>query len=78
MFCDNDGVLKNVSIPESTLNKKNNSINYHVVRESVAAGIMRVAKEDTETNLADGLTKLLSFDRKRLIIQACLPTLRRW
>ena len=65
MFCDNDGVRKNVSIPESTLNKKHNSINYHVVRESVAAGIMRVAKEDTETNLADGLTKLLSFDRKR-------------
>ena len=47
------------------LNKKDNSINYHVVRESVAAGIMRVAKEDTKTNLADGLTKLLSFDRKR-------------
>eukprot|EP00804_Cyclotella_cryptica_P008557 CCRYP_007551-RA/>CCRYP_007551-RA protein AED:0.38 eAED:0.38 QI:0/0/0/1/1/1/2/0/852 len=65
VFCDNDGVWKNVSIPESTLNKKHNSINYHVVRESVAAGIMHVAKKDTETNLADGLTKLLSCDRKR-------------
>ena len=68
VFCDNDGVRKNVSIPKSTLNKKHNSINYHVVRESVAAGIMCVAKEDTETNLVDGLMKLLSFDCKRNLL----------
>jgi len=51
--CDNQGVLKNVSIPESTLSKKHNQINYHVVREAAAAGILRVAKEDSDTNLAD-------------------------
>ena len=40
VFCDNRGVVKNVSIPESTLMKKHNVINYHTVREAVAAGIL--------------------------------------
>ena len=63
MFCDNRGVVKNTSIPESVLLKKHNAINYHAVREAVAAGIMRVGKEDGETNLADMLTKNLSGKR---------------
>ena len=64
VYCDNQGVVKITSIPESTLSKKHNAINYHVVREAAAAGILRVTKEDTETNLADALTKLLSYTRK--------------
>ena len=40
VFCDNQGVMKNASIPESTLVKKHNAINYHVVREAAAAGIL--------------------------------------
>jgi hypothetical protein len=32
VFCDNCGIVKNVSIPESTLMKKHNAINYHAVR----------------------------------------------
>ena len=46
VFCDNQGVVKNTSLPESVLSKKHNAINYHAVREAVVAGIMRVAKED--------------------------------
>ena len=72
VFCDNQGVVKNTSIPESTLSKKHNSINYHVVREAVAAGILRVAKEDTETNLADVLTKLLAYSRKQALLGGLL------
>jgi hypothetical protein len=60
VFCDNCGVVKNVSIPESTLMKKHNAINYHAVQEAVAAGILRVGKEDGEMNLADLLTKFLT------------------
>ena len=59
VFCDNRGVVKNTSIPQSVLMKKHNSINYHAVREAVAAGIIRVGKEDGTTNLADLLTKVL-------------------
>jgi hypothetical protein len=59
VFCDNHGIVKNISIPESTLMKKHNAINYHAVREVVAAGILRVGKEDGETNLVDLLTKVI-------------------
>ena len=64
IFCDNQGVVKNVSIPESTLMKKHNAINYHAVREAAAAGILRVGKEDGETNLADLLTKVLNGEKR--------------
>jgi hypothetical protein len=59
VLCDNQGVVKNASLPESTLSKRHNAINYHSVREAVAAQILRVGKEDGETNLADPFTKVL-------------------
>ena len=40
VFCNNHGIVKNVSILESTLMKKHNAINYHTVQEAVAAGIL--------------------------------------
>ena len=72
VFCDNEGVVKNTSIPESVLNKKHLSIAYHAVREAVAAGIMRVGKEDTETNLADLFTKCLSAMRRNKLLSHIL------
>jgi hypothetical protein len=60
VFCDNRGVVRNTSIPESMLMKKHTAINYHAVREAAVAGILRVGKEDGETNVADLLTKVLS------------------
>ena len=68
VFCDNEAVTNNVSLPHSTLKKKHNAIAYHRVREAVAAGSIRVAKEDGKTNLADFLTKVLpSTHRERLL-----------
>ena len=64
VFCDNRGVVKNMSIPESVLHKKHNAINYHAVREAIAADILRVGKEDGETNLADLFTKILTGKRR--------------
>jgi hypothetical protein len=37
--------------------KKYIAISYHRAREAPAAGNIRIAKEPTETDLADGLTK---------------------
>ncbi len=71
-FCDNNGVEQNTNIPESTLSKKHNAINYHIIREAVAAGIIRVGKEDTATNIADVFTKLVPFTWK---YQLLLPFL---
>ena len=68
IYCDNQGVVKNTSIPESTLSKKHNAVNYHIVREAVAADAIRIGKEDTETNPADALTKLMPYSKKHLLL----------
>ena len=31
VFCDNQGVVKNTSVPGSVLTKKHNAVNYHAV-----------------------------------------------
>jgi hypothetical protein len=59
VFCDNNAVVLNSVNPESMLKKKHAAINYHRTREAIAAGVIRVAKEDTKTNIADLLTKCL-------------------
>jgi hypothetical protein len=64
VFCNNMAVVKNTSIPESILAKKHNAINYHIIWEVVAAGIIRIGKEDTDTNIAEVFTKLMVFSRK--------------
>ena len=56
-------VVKNTSIPESTLMKNHNAINYHVIREAVAVKTLRVGKEDGITNFAGLFTKVLKADR---------------
>jgi hypothetical protein len=66
--CDNMSVVYNTSRPESTLKKKNNSIAYHFVHESVANGTIRVAHEGTKTNLADCLTKIQSGPERQQIV----------
>jgi hypothetical protein len=40
VFFDNSGVVRNVSILESTLMERHNPINYHVVQEAVAAKVI--------------------------------------
>ena len=57
--------MKITTIPESMLAKKHIAINYHVIREAVAAKILRVGKEDGMTNLADLFTKVLTADCRR-------------
>ena len=66
-FCDNEAVYKNATHSDSTLKKKHNSIAYHKVRESVAAEIIIVIKEDSGSNLADILTKSLSPNKRKYL-----------
>ena len=68
IFCDNEAVTKNTTLPESTLKKKHHSIAYHRCREAVAAGTVRVAKEGTQTNLSDLFTKLLPQPRREELL----------
>jgi len=68
VFGDNDAVIKNCSMPESTLKKKHHSISYHTVREAVAMGIAYIFKVDTGYNLADVFTKVLPSEQKRRLL----------
>jgi hypothetical protein len=72
VFCDNEAVYRNSSDATSTLKKKHQSIAYHLVRESVAASIIIVFKEDGETNLADILTKSTLSKDRRIFLRECL------
>jgi len=72
VFCDNESVVKNTTRPESALKKKHNAVAYHKVRESIANGTIRLAKEDGKSNLADILTKLMPGPRLREMIQMVL------
>ena len=68
MFCKNEGVYKNDSMPDSQTRKVYHSINHHMRRVSVASGASRIAKEDTETNLADLFTKIFPRPRRELLL----------
>ena len=72
VFCDNQSVVTNSTIPSSMLKKKHNAISYHKVRESIAASILRIAKEHTSTNLADILTKPLAGPQFKMLISHIL------
>ena len=47
IFCKNESVFKNASIPDSTLKKKHTSICYHRSREAVAVRTVQITKEGT-------------------------------
>ena len=65
IFGDNNAVIFNTSVPDSTLKKKHHSINYNYVRESIAAGIVLILKVDTGSNLDDLFTKLVDRVKRK-------------
>jgi hypothetical protein len=65
-------VLKNVALPKSMPKKKHKAICYHKASEVQAAGVIRIAWESTETNLADMLTKCPAGPRPRALSRRVL------
>ena len=72
VFGDNQSIINNATIPESPLKKKHVAICYHRVREACAGGVIRIAKEDTKSNLADVLTKNLDRERHKSLVERFL------
>jgi hypothetical protein len=62
---DNQPILYNTSIPDSTLKKKSQSIAYHFVREGSARDEWRTSYVNTHKNEADLLIKMLPAGEKR-------------
>ena len=65
VYCDNEAVVINSSLAESTLKKKHLSIYYHKTPEFYAKGAVSIAYESTKTNLANACTKILTGNNKR-------------
>ena len=57
LYGDNQSVLCNTCIPDSTLKKKNHAIAYHFIREGVAREECITGYVKSENNAADPLTK---------------------
>ena len=72
IFCDNQAAVKSGSNPDTRLQKKHNSIAFHQVREAVAGGWILIYHENSQSNLADLLTKVLSVERRRKLILGLL------
>ena len=68
---DNNGIVKNTSIPESNITKKHNTINYQCVHEAASVRILCVRKEDTATDLANPFKKFLPYFQKQELL-VCL------
>ena len=65
IYRENQSVLANTTIPDSTVKKKFQSIAYHFVREGVARAEWRTSYINTHDNEADLLTKQLPHGEKR-------------
>jgi hypothetical protein len=72
VLVDNKTVMKNSTIPSSTLQKKHNAICYHCVREAVASKIIRIAHIPADQNLADMFTKTLGATKLHAFCQQIL------
>ena len=72
IYGDNQSVLANTTIPESTLKKKSQSIAYHFVREGVSRDEWRTTYINTHKNESDLLTKVLAGEKRRIFIRNLL------
>ena len=61
MFGDNESVVTNSTILQSTLKKRHSALSYHRVSEACAAGIVWFIHTPGKTNVADVLTKYLPW-----------------
>ena len=72
VLCDNESVVKIGSNPDARLTKKHNSIAFHRIRECVAAKMILVYHEKSDSNLADILTKVLPVERQVQLLKGLM------
>ena len=63
---DNQSVLWNMTVPESTLKKKSLSVAYHYIRERCAIDSWRIGYMNTKLNPSDILTKTIALIFNRI------------
>ena len=60
LFCDNTGAIAQAKEPNSRQKNKHVRRRYHLIRDMVNQGEVKICKVATEENIADPLTKALS------------------
>ena len=60
LFGDNESMVKNVTLPHSSLKKRHNAVAYHRVCEAIAGDIVRIIHCRSKYNLADWGTKAVN------------------
>jgi hypothetical protein len=60
LYCDNNGAIAQAKEPRSHQKSKYILRRYHLIREIIERGDIKVCKVDMKANTADPLTKLLS------------------
>ena len=69
---DNQSVLCNATVPDSTLKKKSQSITYHLIREGVAQDEWRTTCANTLLNEVDVLTNALPRKKHKGFVRVIL------
>ena len=72
VFCDNEGVVKNITALESVLKKKHLSICYHFVHKCSAKPAAQISHIPTNFNLSNLATKVLDQVKRKEIVQQLL------
>ena len=60
LYCDNNGAIAQAKEPRSHQRSKHILRRYHLIREIIDRGDIKICKVDTNDNIADPLTKALS------------------
>ena len=59
IYCDNTGAIANAMVPRSHKNSKHIKCRFHIIREYVKEGDIKICKVHTDLNVAYPLTKPL-------------------
>jgi hypothetical protein len=60
VYGDNEGVVRSSTLEETQLKARHNILNFHRIRQCIAAGIMELSHISSDENIADVFTKMLS------------------
>ena len=60
LYCDNNGAIAQAKEPRSHQRSKHILRRYHLIREIIDRGDIKICKVDTNDNIADPLFKALS------------------
>ena len=63
IYCDNTGAIANAKEPRTHSTTKHIKLRFHVIRQNIDEGEVKICKVDTELNVEDPLTKALHLDK---------------